>query len=577
MVDIPALLIIQSMNIGISTEHAEPPSETAGGGERERGRGGEGETRDSILDPRSSILHSRPLWHLSPAGALLVLVAATGLLLASHRPLWHTDLWGHLAYGRLIWESGEIPETAPLMPLARGVEFIDTAWLSQILEYLTIREFGVAGLQTLAGLCVALTGGLLMAVGWRKTGSLIWTLIGAAAWLWLEWKQFFAGGDLSLLIRPQLAGLLAFVMTLAIVVGGPRWWHWAVVPVLFAAWANLHGSFPVGLALFGIFAIGRGGDLLRRTDRFGVILLDWTFWRFVLLGEIAAAAVLLNPYGLRLYAEVLLFSGNPNLAALVEWEPLTLHMAQGQAAAGVTLVLLFLYRMTPRRIQTAEVLALLILGGMTLWTSRMIVWWAPVAAWCLMMHGAAVWGGGAKARKRAGASTLPWWRGGVTRANPLWSLTGLAMIAGAIVLTPFGAEQFRGATVPFEDAVSSRTPLGAARHLSENPPAGLIFNSMEFGDFLMWTNPGMPVFVGSHVHLVPRDVWVAYLETVRGQSDWDTVLDRYGVNTIVLDRARHQPLIDRIAENEDWRRSYQDFNSAVFRRVGSGAMVGGEE
>ena len=560
------------MNIGLSTKHAEPSSETTEPGQGERGRGGEGEQRDSILHPPSSILHLRRTCSLSPAGALLILVAAIGLLLASHRPLWHTDLWGHVAYGRLIWESGEIPETAPLMPLARGVEFIDTAWLSQVIEYLTIREFGIAGLQTLASLCVAFTGGVLMAIGWRKTGSLVWTLIGAAAWLWLEWKQLFNGGDFSLLIRPQLAGLLAFVITLAIVVGRPRWWHWIVTPVLFAAWANLHGSFPVGLALFGIFAIGRGGDILRRTDRFGVILLDWTFWRFVLLGEIAAAAVLLNPYGLRLYAEVLLFSGNPNLAALVEWEPLTLHMAQGQAAAAVTLVLLFLYRMTPRRIQTAEVLALLILGGMTLWTSRMIVWWAPVAAWCLMLHGAVIWGGRAKGQRTTEASTLSWWR----RANPLWSLAGLATIAGAIVLTPFGAEQFRGTTVPFEDAVSSRTPLGAARHLGENPPAGLIFNSMEFGDFLMWTNPGIPVFVGSHAHLVPRDVWVAYLETIRGQSDWDTVLDRYGVNTIVLDRARHQPLIDRIAENEDWRRSYQDFNSAVFRRVGPGEMMGGE-
>src|SRR5690606_34337660 len=113
---------------------------------------------------------------ITPAGALLMAVVALGWALTSQRPLWHSDLWGHLAYGREIVESGEIPETAPLMPLARGVEFIDSAWLTQVVGYLAIREAGTTAIQLLGGLCVCLTGGVLLAMGWRNTRNLPWTL-----------------------------------------------------------------------------------------------------------------------------------------------------------------------------------------------------------------------------------------------------------------------------------------------------------------------------------------------------------------------------------------------------------------
>ncbi|HET6423976.1 MAG TPA: hypothetical protein VFG20_09855, partial [Planctomycetaceae bacterium] len=66
------------------------------------------------------------------------------------RPLWHTDLWGHLAYGKLIATLRALPSTEPLMPLAKGVPVIDTAWLSQLIGYGTVTTLGLAGLQGLS-------------------------------------------------------------------------------------------------------------------------------------------------------------------------------------------------------------------------------------------------------------------------------------------------------------------------------------------------------------------------------------------------------------------------------------------
>ena len=43
------------------------------------------------------------------------LVFAVGIiyLIFCMRPLWHTDIWGHLAYGRVIYEGKSLPATEP--------------------------------------------------------------------------------------------------------------------------------------------------------------------------------------------------------------------------------------------------------------------------------------------------------------------------------------------------------------------------------------------------------------------------------------------------------------------------------
>jgi hypothetical protein len=149
-----------------------------------------------------------------------------------------------------------------------------------------------------------------------------------------------------------------------------RRWHaanWIIVPLLFGLWANLHGSFIVGLGLLAAQAIGRGMDVFRRTHSVRSVLVSRPVQRLALLTQLAFAATLLNPYGLRIYAEVLTFGGNPNLQSLIEWDPLTLRMKQGRAVAAVALLMVVLYRLSPRRVRTAEFLTLIGLGAATLW------------------------------------------------------------------------------------------------------------------------------------------------------------------------------------------------------------------
>lgn len=509
--------------------------------------------------PNEALLQDRTPPALQASSNVAILTAVLGVLfmLLSYFPLWHTDLWGHLAYGRWMFSRGGVPITEPLMPLAEGVRFVDTAWLSQLSGYLMFEQFGVAGIQFLYASCIVLAAALLTFSVYRRTGNVLAALLALGAFYWGEFQQL-------MIVRPQLAGMVCFMAVLMLATSSTwrKWYVWTI-PVLFAVWANVHGSFVVGLMLLGALLIGRGADVFRRSRNLGMVFAERKTRGLLYALELSALAVLLNPYGLAVYPEVFAVARNPNLQSLIEWDPLTLRMKQGQAAAAIALGLIVLYRMTPRRIATGEVLLLCGLGASAMWTSRMIVWWVPVAAYFLGIHLAAVW--------RVWRAKVP----GEPRKGGLWTVVTLGLMWVFFAYTPFGATVVHG---PPEDpdvvaeryrkSLSTQTPIDAVDYLRRNPPQGQVFNTYEWGDYLLWAGPEeIQVFVASHAHLVPEEVWRDYLQIAAASGNWQRRLDEYGVNTVVVDRRHRRNLIRRLDEmTETWERKYSNNISAVFVR-----------
>jgi hypothetical protein len=477
----------------------------------------------------------------------------------SFRPLWHTDVWGHLTYGRLIWQTGAIPATEPILPLAAGMPFVDSAWLSQVLAYGAFSLWGVAALQFLFAAGVTACLGLLLGRIYLRTHSTVFAFLGAAIFAALDWQQLLAGWpEMAALMRPQLAGLAAFTLLFVLLTRKTASRSdWVGIPTLVALWANLHGSFVMGLGLLGCFAAGRALDLLRRTGSLQRVWRNSGVRRLVLLTELSAAAALLNPYGLGLYAEVLNFASSPNLADLVEWEQLSIHTWQGQAAGLAALGLAMLYRLSPRRVTAAELLLLIGLGAWTLWTSRILIWWALPAAYYSALHGHAAW---RKLRKQYGEPIIQERRG-------LWSVVTLLLIWVFLAGSSFGVRVLHGKPPELKRSVSQATPTGATAYLREHPPQGQVFNTCDWGDYLIWAGPpGMQVFADTHVHLIPVEVWQQYQLIISGSADWSDLLDRFGVNTAVVDVPLHSGLISRLRESSAWKVSYEDGLAVVFTR-----------
>jgi len=119
----------------------------------------------------------------------------------------------------------------------------------------------------------------------------------------------------------------------------------------------------------------------------------------------------------------------------------------------------------------------------------------------------------------------------------------------------------------FRSSLSPLTPIDLTDYLNRHPPVGQVFNTYEWGDYLQWAGPtGLQVFVNSHAHLVPEQVWQDYLVISRAGPGWEDKLDRYGVNTVVTELEGREPLIKELEQNTKWEKKYSDNKGVVFVR-----------
>jgi len=492
-------------------------------------------------------------------------------VLANYVPLVHTDLWGHLAYGREIVAERAIPTTEPLMPLAKGVPYVDTAWGSKVGGYLMYEQFGIAGLNFLFATSILLCCVALSLAIYRRGRSMMATITGLAVFLIVGLSQLQ-------IIRPQLGGLVCF-MALLVMISEQTYHkrHWWMVPVLFAVWSNLHGSWPVGLVVMGAALVGQMIDINRRTKSWTAFLRAGSVWRRLFLLELAAAAVLLNPTGIGVYADVLTIAQDTNMQAIDEWRSLSLKMFQGQAAFVASLLLLLAYRISPRRVSATEFLLIAGLGAASLWSARMIMWWAPVIGLYLGLHLTAI---------------LRQWRHAPVFADPsprsgMWSVVviGLAWIFFAV--TPFKSALLHGQKLylpgdertgdvfrkgddhgepaevaTFRKRVDSLTPIDAFAYLKKNAeklPGGLMYNAYEWGDYFTFAGSlKQQLFVNSHAHLVPTEVWNDILVIGSGSNGWDDKLDRYSVNLVVVEPNRYVGLVQQLEASDTWEKRFED-------------------
>jgi hypothetical protein len=505
-------------------------------------------------------------------------VAAVGLLAlvfvaASVVPLWHPGVWADLKVGERIVAGRALPEHEPFSPDPQA-PFPASRWLTQVGLYGlhaagaalaggdgVRREEGGAELLHLAHVFLAVGSCALALAAYRRRGQ-SWPLACAGLVLVLA-----LGPANLLMLRPELVGLFCFTCLLA-ALGRPVLSGRALVlvPVVLAAWANLHPTYPLGLALLL-------GCLLGRAVEAGWSGGSWSPGRAaadaqvrrllgVLLGGTALAAVL-NPHGLFLFAQTLRLARNPNLDTLREWQPLSWAPGElGAWAAGLAVAVLT-QAASPRWLSPAAVLLLAGFGAGAYLREGLLEWWLLLLPWCL----APLWS--------AVADRWP-----LLRVETVLSFRKTLLAAMLVVLALLwsGPVQWliRGHPRPLDQALSPLTPWRVAAELKAGPgeagrwlPAlaealrrhypdgryrGAVFGGEAApvgGDYLLWAlAPDVPVLAYSDAAAFPPGYWKACGALARGEPGWDLFLAAHGVNLVVLDV--QAPLADPLRRHPDW-------------------------
>jgi hypothetical protein len=352
-----------------------------------------------------------------------------------------SDVWWHLRTGDIIRAQGEVPSVDPFSWTATGEPWQPNAWLSDVL-FSWMREVGDLAAISLYRSVGVLTIGSLMWWVLRRHGSGAWSALAAGFFGMLLMMPFITE-------RPQLFGFAAFGVLMLIMPAALCGSKRALLGLglLLVFWANLHGSFIMGVGVVGLVA-------------FGCLASDRRWRAPVIAVTVATAAPLANPYGWNVYRRALTIPGVSQF--IEEWRSFDITDARDQLIALFVLVAIFgiarsgLWRSWDLSLPLA---ALTILTARAIRTAPFLLMWA-------MPYVAAALSSLAIPRLRSWAAA---------RATPL--ATGLLVagtfLAGSMLTTISDAGAIDRTSAPVE--VVDSLPTGC-RLLNEYEFGGLVID-----------------------------------------------------------------------------------------------------
>ena len=478
--------------------------------------------------------------HLSPyfAGMSRGMLAAVITLLAifvltSLNRLNHTDLWGHLDFGRWIVEHQSLPRHDPFAAAPPTTPVLHAAWLSQVIGYGVQRTFGKEGLVFGHALLVTLTAGVLMlAVARRGVATAFAAAAGSAMFLL----------DLPIVgtIRPQLFGQLGAALVLLACSELPTRRHPLVwLPIVGMLWANLHGSILMGLAILGCYAVGIALEVLReRNYSLAASLLDPRIARAATAVFLLLAGACVNPHGPLLLPRILFFGEHAALSYISEWKALTPASLTGGLLIASLLATAGLWKLGARRFEFHEYLLLALFAFATFSAIRMMAWWAVVWPWFAVPHIAAAWQKYQAQRGETEATEEP---------APMRTLIAMGCVFAAAIIAPPSYSLVTGRARGEVPVTVRDTPVHLADQAQRLHLTGNFASPMDWADYLIWTSGGklQPLIYG-HVHLSRPQTFDDFRKIFRGDEVWLHILRQHQMQYLFVSKERNQALVARI-------------------------------
>ncbi len=386
------------------------------------------------------------------------------------------DTGWHLAAGRYIVDTLSVPSTDPFSYSFKGQPWAAHEWLSEVLMHGAYSFGGWPGLMVLFGLCFGLTLGIIAFHAQR-------------------WMTPICAAAVALLL---FFGLMPFLLARPHVLGWPLLTLWSLVllkarqhekapskgwALMMWLWANLHGSFAIGLFLAA--TCGLEALIAAEASQRWRVIRQWG-----LFGMACLIASIATPSGLGgLYFPIWVSTMN-SLNLIGEWKPTSFGQLSYFAMALYLGIFACLIR--PVRIPVIRALLIVFLLHMALSHIRHQAVFLIVAAAILIEP---------LARAYRPATPLP--NCSITdEMRARWRVYAPLLL---VVVIMFLALIVTRLATPLERPESQGNPAAA---LAKLPPAlrhQHVFNEYSYGGALI--RAGIPVFIDGRADMY-GDKWV---------------------------------------------------------------------
>jgi hypothetical protein len=446
------------------------------------------------------------------------------------------DIWWHLRNAEYLFTHHALPRQDSYSFTVAGHPWINHEWLAEIPYYLAWRAWGLVGMKNLVFLLLVLIFVGVVYLSWKESGNFKAAVFATCISVFLAVVSF--GPRTILFGYAYLVVMLIVLQRFRQRGRAPLW----LLPPLFCLWVNTHGSWLLGLIVFGIIT---AGGLPK--GNWGIVSAEP--WRpsqlrqLIVTGLASVAAVFLNPFGSRLvfYPFDLAFRQKLNIAHIAEWVSVNFHDTRGKIVLAVLLAL-FISALGRRTRWTLAELGLVLFAfysGLTyvrfLFLAGIVV--APVLAKLL--------------------DFMPPYQREIDK-YVLNALLIVSMIIGMWRYWPSAAELQSGMDRAYPAAV---LPL-----LKSHPPAGPMLNFYIWGGYLGWHDRDLKVFVDSRVDIFEyAGVFGDYIDLL-DLKEPQRILDKYRIRSVLFPPG--EPLTYALQHDPEWKVVYNDSVSVLLERVG---------
>ncbi len=476
----------------------------------------------------------------------LVVLSGVFVFVNTH-PIRPNDFWFHLAYGRILAQTGQIPTLDVFSFTVEGQPYLPVYnyWLAQWLLYHLFRLGGAEWSILVSSLLVTFTYALILWLGLRQTGN--WRLAAAGALF------AAAAGITNWNIRPQL---LVYPLAALCMLGiesfraGVKRLVWAgSLFVVMVLWVNSHATFFIPVALAAFWLAEAAFHALRR-QKIALLLPPLTLLTVLLAGT------LVNPRGFGVYAYVLNMPRIPSVQNYIyEWQPTSLHTLEGRLLFALLAALLLTWLAARPRLTLSQGLSLLFFAALGLRYGRAVIWFGLTQAplFVVMLQ-----------RLSLRMSSPP----RTTRAEvPVFNAAfAIILLFLALASVPW-LRKYWPLSPEKRDIYASETPVEAVTFLEKQGLPRRVFSDIGFSSYLMWAcGPECQVFADPRFDLYPTEIWSDYLQISAAQGDWEAKLHKYDVQALLLLPKTQKGLIEAAQHASDWRQVYQDGVAVAFVR-----------
>jgi hypothetical protein len=492
------------------------------------------------MQNRTSNLASTLSKGLSTSQLMAAILFVMLFALAVRIPL-DTDTWWHLRSGEYILTNHAVPLTDPFSLTRLNQPWVDQSWGAQIILYGFFRLLGGnVGLALYTALFATLGLYFVYLMCEGNVYLRAFVVILAAATAAVFWSA-----------RPQmisffLSAVLLYILYLFKRRHLDRLW---LIPLLMVLWVNLHAGFFIGFILLaGMIA----GEILGRLfDASNPDALSWRQIRkLVIISVISYIVLVINPNTVQMWTYSFKTAGIGVLQQYIqEWASPDFHFRETWPFVFMIIGTLGAAGLSTKKLDWSD---LVLVGGtafLALYASRNISTYAIVAApvmsrhlniW-LADHGIVL----ARARPPRGAAKILNW------------LILLLIIVGAVAKIAVTLQPKAVAA-----AQADGLPVDAAAYLNDAKPAGPMFNSYNWGGYLLYAAPQYPVFVDGRTDLFEDALLTEWRNAWLGQN-WQATFEKWNIHLAVIEK--DSLIADALRQTSNWKEIYHDTKASIFQ------------